>query len=1147
MPAGFRLVAVICLCALAARAQTNTATIGGTVSDSTGAVVAAAKVKATNTGTGASRAAVSNELGIFSFPALPPGTYEVAVEKEGFKKSVRSNIALNVQETLSFEIVLAVGNLAETVEVTANALSLETATSSLGQVINNEKILDLPLNGRNTLALVGLTPGVTPMGGFGGLPATGNAYGQGNFSVSGSRGLSTEVILDGAPVNASLFNAPAFVPSVDAVEEFKVQTNNFSAEFGRTAGGVVNVIMKSGTNQYHGNLYEFFRNRVLDANTFFANASARPKPVYIYNVFGGTIGGPVEIPKAYNGKDRTFFFFAYEGLRQRTGINSLLTVPSDLQRKGDFSATRNSAGQQIGIFDPLTTVATGATTYARTQFPGNVIPAARLNAVSGKAITYYPAPNLAGDPVTGVNNFFGSAGATNLSNQYNARVDQNFAKHHVFGRYSINRAERGAANLFNNDFGGVNPTGGNVPILIKNQQFVLRDTITTGPALIVDLSYGVIRQFVFKEPLSFGKSLTDLGYSAAFNTLLPERYYPNYSISNFYGLTGSAGDLIRRGDFTHSFSAAATKITGRHTVKAGGDYRLIRANDYQPLTALGFSSGPQWTQQNPRQVAQNSGAGLASFLLGYADSGSHNINPALALQSHYLAFYVQDDIRVTSKLTLNFGLRYDVETPHTERYNRISYFDFASPSPLSAATGLNLTGGLVFPGTNGRDRRQMALDTNNLAPRFGFAWSGISKTVLRGGYGIFIQPLTGFGIGGALGSAGFSTSTSMVTSRDGNLTPADSLSNPFPQGLNTVPGSAKGLATLAGQGLTTVDYNSVAGYTQQWNLDVQRELPAGLLADVAYVGSHSIKTPEFWQADQLNPSYYGLAGGLQKQVRNPLAAVVDLGSLASATVSQSQLLLPYPQFTGVSALEFAGNSNYHSLQAKLERRASNGLSFLVSYTFSKSIGDTNQLANFLGDVLTSTQNNYNRRAERSVLPFDIAQRLVANFTYALPFGRGKAMGAHWGRALDAVAGGWQVNGLVTVQGGLPLAFTLNSANPFGGTRPNSTGASAALDSRTITRWFDTTAFTQPPAYSLGNLARTLSDVRGYNTRNADLSVFKVFAITEKLRLQFRGEAFNAFNRTRFNNPTTAFGNPNFGRITSTGDPRQMQLALKLNF
>lgn len=1150
MNAVCRFFSAAIISALILVCQTNTGSIGGTVSDPSSSIVAGAKITVTNAATSNTRSAESNDSGTFVFPALPPGTYEVTVEKDGFKKSVRTGVTLDVQQTLQLEMIMTVGSTVETVEVKANVLALDSATSSLGQVITNQKIVDLPLNGRNTLALVALTPGVTPMGGFGGLPATGNAYGQGNFSIGGSRGLSSEVILDGAPVNASLFNAPALIPSVDAVDEFKVQTNNFPAEFGRTAGGVVNLISKSGSNQYHGNLYEFFRNRVLDANTFFANASGRPKPVYIYNLFGGTIGGPVQLPKLYDGKDRTFFFFAYEGLRQRNGINSLLTVPTQLQRQGDFSQTRNAAGQLIRIYDPLSTVQTGPNTYTRTQFANNRIPLLSINPVSARLLGYYPAPNLPGDPVTGANNFFGSAGATNLANQYNARVDHTFGKHHMFGRYSFSGAERGAANLFDNDFGGINPTGGNVPILIRNQQFVLRDTFTANPSFIVDLSYGIVRQFVFKQPLSFGKNLTDLGFSQAFDQSLPERYYPNFGIASYYGLNGSNGDLLRRGDYTHSFSGTATKVAERHTIKFGGDYRLIRSSDYQPPAALGFSFGPQWTQQNPRQVAANSGSGLASFLLGATDSGTQNISPALALQNHYFAFFAQDDFKVTPKLTLNLGLRYDIETPRTERYNRISAYDFTAQSPLAAPTGISgLQGGLIFPGANGRSRRQMALDKNNFAPRFGFAWSGLSKTVIRGGYGVYYQPLTGFGIGAALGSAGFSSSTAMVTSRDGNLRPANFLSDPFPQGINQVPGSAAGLATLAGQGLTTIDYNNVVGYTQQWNFDVQRELSWGLLADVAYVGSHSLKTPEFWEANQLNPSNYPLGGALQAQVRNPFAGVVDRGPLALPTVNQSQLLLPYPQFTGVSVLEFAGNSNYHSLQTKLERRASNGLSFLVAYTFSKAIGDTNQLANFLGDTLTNIQNNYNRRAERAVLPFDISQRLVANFTYALPFGRGKALGNNWSRPLDAIAGGWQINGLITVQNGLPLALTLNAASAFGGNRPNSVGRSAALSSgeRTIDRWFDTTAFTQPPAYSLGNVSRTISNLRGYNTRNADLSVFKIFALTEAIRLQFRAEAFNAFNRTRFSNPNTAFGNPNFGRITSTGDPRQIQLALKLNF
>jgi hypothetical protein len=358
-----------------------------------------------------------------------------------------------------------------------------------------------------------------------------------------------------------------------------------------------------------------------------------------------------------------------------------------------------------------------------------------------------------------------------------------------------------------------------------------------------------------------------------------------------------------------------------------------------------------------------------------------------------------------------------------------------------------------------------------------------------------------------------------------------------------------GLATRAGQGLSVVDKTGALGYVQQWNLNTQRELPYGLMLDLAYVGSHSVKTPEFWEMDQVNPSLYSMGSALNDSVKNPFYGVVTLGTLSSATVSRAQLLRPYPQFTSISDLVFAGNSNYNAFQAKLERRMSNGLNFLGSYTFSKTLGDSNALVNWLGDTTTGTQNNYNRRAERSLEPFDVSQRLIVNASYALPFGRGKSRGAHWNKALDLIAGGWQVNGIGTFQKGVPLAIGLNSSNTYGGSRPNSTGASAKLDSdaRSLNRWFNTSVFTQPAAYSLGNVARTLPDVRTPGSENVDFSLFKIIAFTEQVRLQFRAEAFNALNHTRLSGPNTSYGSANFGRITSAGDPRMVQLALKLSF
>ena len=1134
-------------------AQTFTGSVDGAATDSSGAAVPGARVTLHNLQTDDHRTAVTNDHGQFLFPAVPPGSYELILEATGFKKSIRGNVLVEVQQSVRADVTLELGSVSETVEVQGEVPLLQPSASSLGQVIDNRRVVDLPLNGRNVYGLLALTPGVTMGGNIGGQPTLINSYSAGNFSASGSLGYTSETIVDGVPVNGNRTNSGLFLPSIDALEEFKVQTNNFSAEFGRTAGGVVNMAMKSGTNTLHGVAYDFFRNRVLDANNFFSNRAGQAIPGYTYNVFGGTLGGPVIIPKVYNGKDRTFFFVSYEGFRNKTTVTPLITVPSLVQRQGDFSQTLNAAGQLIAIYDPLTTRQQADGTYTRTPFAGNLVPANRIDPVAAKMITYYGVPNLPGNARTGASNFIGDAPSENLYDEVTARFDQTInAKNRVFGRYSHNAYVTGAANIFGNAYGGTAPSN------MWVDQAVLRYTFTPSPTLLVDLAAGATRSLLKKTPLSYGQTLTTLGFPQSFESQVAQVYFPSATITNMYTLNGGgpAGQtLIHLGDNTGSVSGSITKIAGIHSIKAGADYRNLRLNDLEggAVTAPGtFNFTPQWTQQNPFAASTSAGVALASFLLGYVDNASQIDAATPALQNIYLAGYVQDDIRLNPKLTLNLGFRYDVETPHTDRYNELSWFNFTAPSPLAAQTGIGgLQGGLQFAGVNGNPRQQMDTYYNRFSPRFGLAYSWDSKTVIRLGYGIFFGPDN---VNGNYGNLGFSSTTNMSATLDGGLTPADVLRNPYPKGLNAPTGSSQGLATFVGQSLPSVyDRGSKMPYAQQWNFDVQRQLPGNILVEAAYAGAHDVHLLQIWSIDQLNPSYYSLGSQLQQQVPNPFRGLVSVGPLSAATVSRSQLLLPYPQFLSVTEEAYAGNANYNSFQLKVERRLTAGLMFLAAYTNSKTIGDVDpSLASI--DVATGFQNNYNRRLERSLVPTDISQRLVFNFNYELPFGRGKRFGSHWNRVLDIFAGGWQLNGITTFQTGTPLYIYLNSPNPFGGTRPNNNGTTAYLDSsdRSIARAFNTSVFSQPPSFSLGNTGRTLPDVRAPGIENNDLSLFKIITLTERAKLHFRFEAFNGLNRAQFTvptatSPTTGFGNPLFGQYTTAAAPRVVQLALKLYF
>ncbi len=1141
-----KLAIVFAVSALAALAQSFTGAIAGTARDASGASVPEVKITLVNINTGEKRMAETSAEGNYTLPALPPGTYRLEAERAGFKKFVRPNIVVQVNQQISIDLALEIGDLTQSVEVTAETPLLQAATSSLGQVVDNRRILELPLVGRNTLALIGLTAGAQPVGQFGGVASRTNAYNQGFFSTSGSQVLTNETLVDGVPANAALFNAPAYVPVVDAVQEFKVQTNNFSAEFGRTGGGVVNIVMRSGDNQLRGSLYEFFRNDKLDSNHWFNNRAGRPKPHNSFNQFGATGGGPVYIPSVYDGRDKSFWFFNYEGLRDRRGLTQLFTIPTPEQLQGDFSRTFNSSGQLITIADPLTTRPDPANPgrFLRGNFPGNRIPDNRIEPVSANVRRFWPLPNTTGAAFTNANNFIGVGSAPNVQNQVTTRIDHTIRQSHkVFGRFSWSNIQRGAVDFFGNGAGWVNPGGGGVPLVFNARNVSLDYTWTVSPTLLANVRYGFVRQFVGKTPALTGLDLTTLGFPASFNNQVFLRALPAFQPSGYRAIAPATADLIQRADNTHALLGSVTKTLSKHTLKFGADGRYIPIGELQPNAPQGvFNFDGRFTSENALAILPNSGHSVASFLLGFPSSGSIDFNPAISISYRYFGWYVQDDIRVTRNLTLNVGLRHELETGRDERYNRLSWFDPSAPSPIAQQVGIsNLSGGLRFVGVDGNPRRQLDLDKNNFGPRFGFAYNVASKTVLRGGYGIFYLPLTGDDTGQSLGGSGFFAGTSFLSSQDGGITPADRLSNPFPRGLNQPVGSSQGLLTLLGQDIANVFRNNRSAYAQGWNFNVQRELPGNVLVDVAYAGNKSTKLPINQNINQLPDQYLSMGSALLQQVTNPFARFVSVGPLSQATVSRGQLLRPFPHFTNLNIRALhAGSSIYHSMQLKVERRFSRGFSLLGAYTVSKMITDaTSRLSiNFSNP---GYQNNNNLRAERALGNVDIPQRFVISYNYELPFRH------RW-------LGGWQVKGITVLQSGPPLGLgtSANQTNSFGGgSRPNNNGTSAKIASGStverLNRYFDTSVFSQPPAFTFGNVSRTLPDVREPGLVNFDFSVIKNTRLHERANLQLRGEFFNFLNNTNFGAPGTTLGTGTFGVIGSAADARTIQFGLKLLF
>lgn len=1136
----------------------QTGGIAGTVKDSTGASVPKAAVTLINQDTNATLKQTTGDIGNYSFPHLQPGKYRLAIKEAGFKTFIQPDIAVDVEQQVSLDPVLEVGQASETVEVKAETPLLQPNTSSLGQVVSNQQITELPLSGRNTLALIGLTAGAQPMGQFGGIPARSNAYNQGFFSTSGSQVVSNETLIDGVPANTALYNAPAYVPVVDAVQEFKVQTNTFSAEFGRTGGGIVNVVTKSGTNQLHGTLYDFFRNNHLNANNWFNNFNGTPRPGEHTNQFGVAAGGPLMLPRVYDGRNRTFWYANYEGLRDRHALTQVFTIPTPAQLHGDFSQTFTSSHQLIKIYDPLSTRPdpSGPGQYIRDPFPGNVIRSNRLNPVAMKVAALYPAPNAAGNPITGANNFIGSADVPNTQNQFSVRIDHAInGKNRLFGRVAYSNNERGAYDFFHNGTGWVNPGGGGVPLVYNARNVALGYTYTVSPTLLFEFRYGFVRQFVYKVPAGHGIDLTTLGFPPALGRELPVDALPSFQPSGYRALAPESADLIRRGDNTHTWQGNTTKVLSKQTLNFGGDYRFIPIGELQPNApqpVFNFTAG--FTQANPLSASATSGNSVASFLLGYPSSGSVDNTPAISISYRYFGGYIQDDYRIRPKLTLNLGIRYELETGRNERYNRLSWFNPAAPSPIGAQIGFpNLTGALEFVGVGGNSGRQKVTNMNNWGPRFGFAYSISPNTVVRGGYGLFYLPATGDDQGTSLGASGFFTTTTFVSSLNGGITPADNLSNPFPNGIGRPPGSSQGALSQIGQDVVSVYHHDRSAYAQEWNLDVQRQLWGNFLVDVAYAGNKGTFLPVDLQANQLPDQFLSQGSALLQQVPNPLYGIVTTGPLTSPTVPRGQLLRPFPQFNSVNIRAVRiGDSIYHALQLKAERRFSNGLSLLAAYTFSKTITDAgSRLAiNFANPGI---QDSHNLRGERSLANFDVPQRLVLSYNWALPFGPGQPLLSNVGRVLGKITGGWQLNGVTTVQRGLPLGLTtsVNQTNSFGGgSRPNTTGASAALSGsiqKRLNRYFNTSVFSQPAAFTFGNTSRTLSDVRAPGLINFDFSILKNTSVAERYNLQFRAEFLNGFNNVNFGSPGTTFGTSTFGVISSASDARVIQLAMKFLF
>ncbi|HWQ53214.1 MAG TPA: TonB-dependent receptor [Bryobacteraceae bacterium] len=1138
------------LCAVGALAQSANGTIAGTITDAQQARVPAVRVTALHVPTNRVYTGVSGGDGTYVIPALPVGAFKVTAAIQGFATFERTGIVLEVGQRLRLDIVLTMGQVAETITVSGTVSRVQTEDSSLGTLVETKRIEELPLNGRYVFNLVRLAAGVHVQSkATDGFADTDNGA-LSNLSINGGPIRSNQFVMDGAVNGNALMNEINVVPMLDSVAEFKVVTNDMRAEFGQSSGGVINMVTKSGTNEFHGTLYEFVRNDSMDARNAFAtqadSRTGRIKPILRYNQYGGTLGGPVEIPKVYSGRNRTFFFFGYEQWRHVTSNINQSTVPTPAQRTGDFTSTFDGLGRLIPIYDPATTRPNPAGGWMRDLMPGNVVPRSRQDTLSLKVLEYLPLPNaVPNNPYTNSLNYLSLQSYPTVQGVTDLKIDQRFsASDSMFGRYT------GSRNTKNNRVWGLGDADtGARDDQRDNHNWTVGETHIFSPNTLNEFRVGLARQWLLFNQPSFGK---DWPAKLGFPSIFPQDCFPGVSIEGALSIGAASGTSAGwRPQHVVQVTDSVTMIRGAHTIKLGTDQRWNRGNWGNRLNPSGLFSFSSSMTGNP-QAPAGTGYGLATYLLGAVTGGSQSVRPFWAFHSWSNGSYIQDDWKITRRLTLNLGLRYDLPSGVVERWNQSSSF-----APFEMNPETNMPGALLYAGVT-KDRHFAQANKTNFGPRFGFAWDpfGDGKTAVRGGYAVIFSPIEpGDSDHGNPNSLGFSTDTPFVAT--GGPFPAFQFSVGPSYPLNKALGAAGGPSAFRGQNVRYQPYKQSSPYLQQWNFTLQRQFPGHWLVTAAYAGSRGVHLfGGNYNLNQLDPKYWELGLSLQNQVPNPFYGQIRSGALSGATIARSQTLVPYPDYLAVSTAGVRGaSSSYHSFQFTAERSFANGLTAHVAYTNGKLITDSYSANIGSQDTGDFRIGRFNRQLDRSVDETDVAQHLIISALYELPVGRNKRFLNIANPIANGVIGGWQVNVLANLQSGDALA--VRGASNFTGINwPDMVGDPTLPESdRNAVRWFNTDAFRNPANWTIGNVGRLLPSTRGPGMTNIDLSLFKNFKVTEKARLEFRGEAFNVVNTVNLGNPGLTFTpnaagvntNPNFGRINSSLAARRIQLGLRLAF
>lgn len=1077
----------------ALHAQSASGQITGTVKDSSGAVIAGAAVSLSSQLTGQSRRSTTNETGSFSFPLLPVSVYSVTVDQKGFRGSKRTDISLNVDQVARIDIEMQVGEVTETVNVRESATSIDTESASVGQVVSQRQVSQLPLNGRNFLQLLFLGAGAVETSGEQG----GMRQGAGNaISINGSRPTSNNYMLDGTSNTDTALGTPAVVLSVDAIQEFKQQTSTYSAEYGFSANQV-NIISKSGTNDLHGTVFWFLRNNALDSRSYFQGAI----PPLRQNQPGFVVGGPVLIPKLYNGKNKTFWLVNYEGLRLRQGTDFFGNVPNPSLLAGNFTSP---------ITDPLSGI----------PFPGNTVPSSRFARLSKVVVAanFWPVANIN----LAQGNYRATLPAPTTQNQQTYRMDQSLGK---FG----NVFARGSLVKFENTANGNITSNGRTFFNQESTNWQVSHSITLGPHVVNQFRIGKLdataNQFGVSAPQSAVDAIALTGVFA--NLSDTARTWPSMGMTGYSGVGGAVNAYQASFQPMWDLSNSTTIIKGSHTITTGINYRRWSLNRDLANNFLGNFTYQGFFSGNP----------VADMLLGYYQNAAlfqpapfavtgQSGNPR-QFNFQYFAPYAQDDWKVTKNLTLNLGLRWDFRTMPNETNNRMGWLDVTNPKGGMCIADSTLVDKGIAPAGNGFYRycgRTTPADSQKtpFAPRLGFAWRpvGGDKTVIRGGYGIFFDSAEGREIDGSADIYPY-VSRGSFTQSVGQVAKLQTTDSLFPSFSNPGPVTAAANSFIA----VIISERPRNPYVQQWSLSIQRQLTPNTTLEVNYLGNK---------------------GTNLLMRRNIAQALPPVNPANPGTVLSRR---PYSQFGVYINSDWSGNSNYNSGNVKLEHRSGNFLLTTV-YTWAKSI-DNKSAAAGIGSANTGWQgflDNHDVRRDRGLSDFNVDHRLVNSFVYTVPLGRGGKYLANVSKVANLAVGGWQVNGIVTMQRGFPYPIFAQDAGGLldnFSNRANLVGDPRSGFSQTIAQWFNTKAFQQPAPGVLGNSGRNILRAPGIN--NFDLSAFKNFQLVERVSLQFRLESFNSFNHTQWGRPVIDMTSPQFGQITSARAGRINQLGLKFVF